>query len=220
MSDSERPSERLRQGSEPQWGRAVHHRFVDELISGEVADEVLAHYLVQDYQFVDAFTALLGAAVACADRPDSRRVLARQLGVVSGDENDYFDNAFDALGVPSAERTGPQRAAPTQAFIDLMDEVRRSQDYARILAVLTVAEWLYLDWARRADTLPERFEQRDWIVLHNNADFEQWVAWLRAEFDRLGEQGYPTAVVQAFNRAVELELQFFDAAYVTLAPSL
>lgn len=38
------------------WDAAVNHPFVDQLLDGSLSDETLRHYLVQDYQFCDAFT--------------------------------------------------------------------------------------------------------------------------------------------------------------------
>lgn len=58
---------RLRTASDDQWQASVQHRFVEEFFAGMVSDEVLARYLVQDYQFSDAFVAILGACVACTD---------------------------------------------------------------------------------------------------------------------------------------------------------
>lgn len=118
------------------WDAAVAHRFVDELWRGAVPAPVLTTYLVQDHQFVDGFVALMGAAVAAADRAEPRIVHARQLGLVAGSENDIFDRALDALGLPDSDRTSPTLLGPTRGFLDLMDGARRSGSYAETLAVL------------------------------------------------------------------------------------
>ena len=207
-------SEELRAAAAPTWDAAVGHRFVDELWSGTVDDAVLARYLVQDLQFVDAFVALLGAAVAAADRPAPRLVLARQLGLVAGDENDYFVRALDHLGVGSEERRAPVLAGPTREFVELMDSARRSGDYGVVLAVLLVAEWLYLDWADRPGPVPTDWLHREWVDLHRGEAFEGWVGFLREEFDRVADAAPdPGPLDRAFTRAVDLELAFFDAAY-------
>src|SRR5690606_20857845 len=87
-------SAQLRDLTGPTWDAAVGHRFVDEIWRGALDTEVLTTYFVQDHQFVDAFLALMGAAVAAADRADARVVHARQLGVVAGPENDFFARAL------------------------------------------------------------------------------------------------------------------------------
>jgi thiaminase/transcriptional activator TenA len=210
-------SSELRELTGPTWDAAVGHRFVREIWRGEVPPGVLSTYLVQDHQFFDAFVALMGATVASADSVEPRIVHARQLAVVAGPENDYFARALDALDVPLGDRTHPVLLAPTQGFLALMDEARLSADYPSCLAVLLVAEWLYLNWATRPDAdAPEEPIQRVWIELHRGAAFEAWVQFLRSEFDRvtlaLDETGR-ARVRDLFVRAVDLELAFFEVAY-------
>jgi thiaminase/transcriptional activator TenA len=210
-------SAELRDRTASTWGAAVAHRFVDELWDGRVDPRVLRTYLVQDLQFVDAFIALLGAAVAGADLAEPRLVHARQLGLVAGPESDFFTRALDALDVPPAQRTAPALAPPTRDFLELMHGARAGADYPTCLAVLLVAEWLYLDWADRPDAEPPADAiNREWIELHRGPAFAAWVAFLRAEFDRVGA-GLDAAgrdrVAAVFTRTVELELAFFEAAY-------
>jgi thiaminase/transcriptional activator TenA len=98
-----------------------------------------------------------------------------------------------------------------------MDGARHTADYASCLAVLLVAEWLYLDWATRPNFIaPSDPILREWIDLHRGPDFEAWVAFLRTEFDRVTERLDTVAaqrVFAFFGEAVGLELTFFDAAY-------
>lgn len=210
-------SERLRAENAATWEAATGHRFVDEIWHGAVPTPVLRTYLVQDNQFLDAFVAMLGAAVASADRAEPRMVLARQLGVLAGPENDFFDRALDTLDVPAPDRTSPALLEPTIGFRDLMRTASRSADYPTCLAVLLVAEWLYLDWATRPGAIPpDEPIQREWIELHRGPDFERWVAFLRAELDRVtagAPAGRQAALAATFAQAVDLELAFFDAAY-------
>lgn len=196
------------------WDAAVGHRFVGELWAGTLDDVVLARYLVQDLQFLDSFVALLGAAVATSDRPGSRLVLARQLGLVAGDEDDYFTRALDRLGV--TERGAPELLAPTRDFLELMDTARRSADHGVVVTVLLVAEWLYADWAARDAAVPPDPLHADWIELHRGPAFTAWVAFLREEVDRVAttaDEAGRSRMAEVFGRAVELELAFFDAAY-------
>jgi thiaminase/transcriptional activator TenA len=143
-------------------------------------------------------------------------VLARQLGLVAGDENDYFTRALDRLAVTVDARRAPELLPPTRGFLELMDGARRSADYGVTLAVLLVAEWLYADWAAWDASPPSDPLYAEWIDLHRGPAFTAWVATLRAEIDRVGDEVGPggrARMSEAFARAVELELAFFDAAY-------
>lgn len=205
----------LRQHYATTWDAAVGHRFVEEIWAGTADRRALAHYLVQDFQFCDTFLALMGAAVATCDDAEARVTHARQLGLIAGDENSYFHRAFDRLGVPVRDRSAPTRTPATTTFIELMDDARRSGEYPSILAVLLVAEWLYLDWATRPGTpRPGNPLARGWIELHSGPAFEKWVRFLRTEFDRVGESlddDGRDRVAALFGRAVECELAFFDS---------
>lgn len=210
---TERFTEALRRQSEPRWTQSIEHRFVNELLDGTLDDAVLVNYLIQDHRFIDAFLALLGAAIASADSFDARIRLGRFTGAISGEENTYFLRAFEALGVSEAQRLEAPDSVPTAGFKALMREAAATRSYAAALAVLNVAEGLYLDWALRATKpLPPRFEHAEWITLHDNPDFQDFVAFLRAELDRVGP-AHAQISSDFFLRAVALEQDFFDAAY-------
>ena len=219
---SERFTDALRLANESTWSKAVDHRFVRELFDGSVADAVMAGYLVQDHRFIDSFLILLGGAIATADSFEARLRFGHFAGMVSGEENTYFLRAFDALGVTEAQRRAIPDSAPMEGFAALMREAAATRDYTAVLAVLTVAEWLYQDWAVRAPRpLPSNFVHADWVTLHDNPSFNDFVAFLRAELDRVGPSSGATAH-DFFGRAVKLELAFFAAAYegpVLSAPS-
>jgi thiaminase/transcriptional activator TenA len=210
---TERFTDLLRSQSEPNWTTAVEHRFVTELIEGRVADSVMTRYLVQDHRFLDSFLVLLGAAIATADTFEARLRLGRFAGMISGEENTYFLRAFEALGVSPKQREQPQDTLPTAGFKAIMREAAASRSYAAALAVLNVAEWLYLDWAAKApQPLPDNFVHAEWITLHDNPAFRDFVAFLRAELDRVGPR-QAAVTTDFFLRSVELERAFFDAIY-------
>ncbi|MFC4947240.1 TenA family protein [Pseudonocardia sp. GCM10023141] len=209
-------SARLREHNASTWDAAVGHRFVTELWLGTVDPAALQAYFVQDNQFFDAFVAMLGATVAGADRPGPRIALARQLGLLAGPENDFFARVLDAFDVPLPDRSDPELVPATRGFLDLMHHARTSGDYATCLAVLLVAEWLYLDWADRPDAEPPADAiALEWIDLHRGPAFAAWVQFLRTEFDRATaalDDPEQERVAAVFARAVTLELEFFDAA--------
>jgi len=206
-------TESLRLASQPGWSQAAGHRFVSELLGGTVSDAVMARYLIQDHRFLDSFLTLLGAALASADSFEARLRFGRFIGMVCGEENTYFLRAFTALGVSERERTERPDTKATAGFKAIMREAAATRSYAAALSVLVVAEWLYLDWAQTASQpLPANFVHAEWITLHDNPDFRDFVAFLRTELDRVGPSEAETSR-DFFLRAVRLELSFFDSAY-------
>jgi thiaminase/transcriptional activator TenA len=208
-------SDWLRVHSEPDWTAVATHPFTQALFDGSLPDERMRSYLVQDYQFVDQFLALLGAAVAKADRYPARLAVSSAITAVTSTENTYFQRAFDALDVPERDRISPALDDVTQAFLDLMAEVNTHGGYAEVLTVLAVAEWSYREWARQAPSeRPGNFVHAEWISLHRNPDFDDWVSWLLSDLDRVGA-GLSDAerdhCLTLFQRATHLERRFFDA---------
>ncbi|MGO1953056.1 TenA family protein, partial [Corynebacterium casei] len=179
---NQRFTDLLREQNHATWEKAVTHRFVQELFGGTIDDSVMASYLIQDYRFLDSFLVLLGAAVSSADSLEPRLRFSQFIGEIAGDENTYFLDAFEALGVTEKQREEIPNTQPTTAFCALMREAADTRNYAAIVAVLLVAEWLYLDWATRTPRpMPENFVHAEWIRLHDFPEFHERIAFLREE---------------------------------------
>lgn len=205
--------EKLKAESEPNWSGSVNHRFVNELCAGKVSDAAMGRYLIQDHRFINNFLGLLGAAVNYADQFESRIILGRFIGMISSDENDYFLRSFEALGISQEARTSPPDSAPTKGLKDIMLEAAKSGSYAATIAVLCVAESVYLDWGLKAPKpYPENFIYTEWITLHNNDYFIGFVNFLQRELDRVGPANAGICR-DFFLRTVQLEKAFFDDAY-------
>src|SRR6516165_3349808 len=125
------------------------------------------------------------------------------------------NRAFEALGVTEARRAADPDTQATMGFKAITREAADTRSYAAALSVLVVAEWLYLNWASRApQPLPNNFVHAEWITLHDNPGFREFVDFLRAELDRVGP-AQADLCRDFFYRAVGLELSFFEAAYTT-----
>lgn len=206
----------LRARTKPAWTEATEHRFVEAMATGEIDDTVMEAYLVQDYAFVTDLIDLFGHAVARAPALEAKRPFIEFLELVTSDENDYFERAFDALDVPDADRSDPEIAPTTERFSQLLAEAGQGS-YADALSVLVPVEWVYLDWGRRlARDRPRDWLIRDWIDLHANPGFEAFVSHMHHELDREGEQASREArarLATRFETAVELEVAFWEQAY-------
>ena len=207
----------LRERAEPNWTAATSHRFAREMGSDEIDEVVFRRYLVQDYAFVGTLIGGFGHAVGEAPTMEAKSRLVDFLAVLTDDEDDYFERSFEALNVPEAEYTDPECTPTTRAFEDLLERAGREGGYAETLAVLVPAEWVYLAWATDvAGENPSRFYLAEWIDLHAGEAFEEFVSWLRADFDRKAAEASPRRqrrLEHLFRRTVELETAFFESAY-------
>uniref|UniRef100_A0A0G4F6R9 Thiaminase-2/PQQC domain-containing protein n=1 Tax=Chromera velia CCMP2878 TaxID=1169474 RepID=A0A0G4F6R9_9ALVE len=211
-------SERLRAQADHQWRRATEHPMTDALADGTVPPEAMTVYLIEDHKFLDAFVVLVASVIAHAPSLKDRIPAAQFLGMVTSRENTFFERSFEALKVPQERRD--KAASPTsQAFIDLMLDAAKSQNLHEMLSVLLVAEWSYLTWAERVH--PKRGQKlpfwcSEWIDLHRGEGFEAFVGFLRELLDRVGESltgKEMEACRERFNRAIELEGDFWDMAW-------
>lgn len=212
------PSRSLQQACQPQWQSIASHAFCRELAEGTLPPQRMAEYLIQDYTFIDGFVRLAATAIAHAPTLKDSVPLAQFLAVITGPENTYFLRSFEALKVKDEHWQTPTLWPVTRDFQGIMREARLSGSYARMMAVLVVAEWSYLEWATPWSPAPESlpFYFSEWITLHAGPDFEAVVAYLRGQLDAI----WPTlcddekgAVEDLFARTVALELDFFDTAY-------
>jgi thiaminase/transcriptional activator TenA len=208
----------LRERATPEWTEATEHRFTDELADGTIDDDVFARYLVQDLQFVEALVSVVGHAAGEAPSTEEAVEFAEFLTVIGTDETDYFDRSFEELGIPPGERTDPDLWSVTEQFADLLGRAGNGGGYAETLSVLVPVEWVYLTWGERAAAgdHPDAFYLDEWIDLHSGEAFRETVGFLREELDAVGPDLSPRRqqrVARNFQRAVDLEVDFFDAAY-------
>ncbi|WOP19988.1 TenA family protein [Raineyella sp. LH-20] len=213
---------RLREECAEDWDAATGHRFVEELFAGTLPDPVLLDYLVQDYQFFDPFLRLLGEAVATAPTATARLRLGRQLGMLTTEENGYFERTLNAFDVSLEDRLHPALSCATVDMLDLMYEAIGSHSWPHVLSVLLVLEWVYLDWAEAPGRTVRttRREHSEWIDLHRGHEFRDWVRFLRQQLDDAEPSSEQAAVScrSLFRRAVRAEVGFFDAAYANATP--
>ncbi|GKW48868.1 TenA family protein [Halomonas sp. NCCP-2165] len=205
----------LREISEPDWSATVTHPLFEALAGGHLPGADFAAYMVQDYGFVDPFTALIGHAIGRAPSMDDRVVLGQFMGMLTSDENRTFQRTFEAFEVPAARREAPDYLAETQAFRALLRDTGDRGDYAELLAVLVVTEWVYLEWALRV-TRAEGLHplMGEWIDLHDNPAFQAFVAWLRRRLDEEAEtldDAAFTRMAERFRDTVAKERAFHDA---------
>ncbi|AMD02758.1 TenA family protein [Halomonas chromatireducens] len=213
--ESARITDWLREISEPDWSATVNHPLFDALAEGRLVGGDFAAYMVQDYGFVDPFTALIGHAIGHAPSMADRVVLGQFMGMLTSDENSTFQRTFDAFEVPASLREAPDYLPQTLAFRELLHDTGQGGDYAEILTVLVVTEWVYLEWALRVTRVDGLHPlMGEWIDLHDNPAFQEFVAWLRQRLDEEAAALDDTAfarMAERFRDTVAKERAFHDA---------
>lgn len=208
-----RRSERFRRAS--RWEEATRHPFVRELVRGTLPPERFARYLVQDYAFVETLVTAVSYVAAKAPGMDRKRRFIEFLDALTGPENTYFQEAFQELGVPETEWRRPALEPVTEDFGSFLLAAAGLGTYEDGLAALLPVEWVYLAWATDAPQPWPRFRPyREWIRLHAESAFQEFVEWMRDELDALVLT--PTReqeLEHRFRRAVAYEVRFWQMAW-------
>ena len=217
MNDASSFSERMRDHSRGTWNAILGHRFFREVATDAMDDRTFARYLRIEYGFVDTAARVLGYAVAKAPSFQERRRLGLGLHGLVTDQEQFFINAFERMGVHGEEGTGlplQELALPLHA---LFLSVAATEGYEEILTCVLAAEWMYLTWCSRANQSPSsRGYIEDWVALHADSAFADHVAWVRSEIDNRGPalaDSRQARVSGLFEKALEAEIAFHDAAY-------
>ena len=200
------------------WEKALGHRFFREVTADTVENAVFRRYLRVEYGFVDCAARVLGYAVAKAPSFAERTRLAFGLHGLVTDQQAYFMAAFQAAGVPPAERTALPPGALSRSLHEIFLNAAEAQGYEEILTCILAAEWLYLTWCRRAHCLAQREYLSDWIALHAGGPFADHVTWVRTELDLRGPQLLAfrrDGLRVLFEAVLAAEMSFHDAAYLT-----
>lgn len=212
-------SEAVRTAQIEHWNAATGHRFVGELADDTLTDAAFARYLVLDYAFIEHLVSLVGHTVAVAPDMPSKVRLAGFLAVLTSEENDFFLRAFDAMDLPAPSHESAIRHPVLDGFRALIGGQMARGGYLDALAVLLPVEWVYLAWAgeaARRERQPARFYLKEWIDLHADAGFADFVGWVQGALDTAAAAATPEARAHAgaaFADALRLEVAFFDAAY-------
>ena len=198
------------------WTKATNHIFTEQLGDDVLSDEAWSKYLIQDYAFVEALTSLVGFAVGKAPAMYQKKKLTKFLEILTGAEDDFFKDAFAKARVPESDWFNAHNSEVTTGFKTLFSQACLG-GYPEILSVLLPVEWVYLSWATNKKSKNPRKIYLDWIELHNNEEFEQFIIFLQTELnesvgDLLGTE--KTNLISLFKKACELEILFFDHCLV------
>ncbi len=204
------------------WKNAVDHKFIREMVNGTLDDAVYANYLVQDYAFINPFTRLVAFATAYAHTMKQRHELSRFLSILTSEEDDYFIRSFEALGVPESVYSAEDLTIypSIQGFRDAIKrgiETGHDFGYETCIVIIMAAEAVYCEWAiTYKDKKPEQFYFNEWLLLHNNEGFVQFVDWLKSEVDALDslDDVKKEELTKLFIEVCELESQFFKESFL------
>ncbi|MEE9285483.1 MAG: TenA family protein, partial [Dehalococcoidia bacterium] len=187
------------------------------LVAGTLPLEKFQRYFLQDYAFLRDFSTLLALSVVKAPNMETARRLATFLAGVLEGEEDLFRRTFRAWGWPEERWRAPPPSPTARAMGDFMVRVAYAGGFAEVMTVLAVTEGVYLDWATRAVEAgrePGQEVYRDWIAIHSNADFTEFVQWLTGVLDATPmADDQRERAGRLFSETLRHELAFWELGY-------
>jgi thiaminase/transcriptional activator TenA len=210
-----RLSDKIRSENAGLWDAMQAHRFVAEIESDRLPDEVFKSYLVYECDFVETAMLIFGHMLVKAPGLTERRWLAGVLQALAVAQIGYFERTFAALGITADHRA---QVLPDKvlAFRNGMLTIARDGGYLDGVAIMMAAEWMYATWcSRAASSRISNPELKRWVDLHAAPDFHAQADWLRNQIDRaesLADQDR-TRLSLLFGRALQLEMAFHDAPF-------
>lgn len=203
-------SDRILAANEAVLQQMLEHRFVTDIRSDRLPQEVFHRYLAYEGAFVE--TAISIFSYACARAPDiaTQRTLIGILDALANTQVPYFEEAFSRLKI------APLIDAPTDvaAFDSGMLVIARQSSFIDIVTTMFAAEWMYLTWCSAATqcTITDP-DLKTWVDLHATTEFSDQAHWLKAVIDRHGDISDTDRLAAIFERVMRLEIAFHSAAY-------
>lgn len=200
------------------YNKAIDNRFIDALTNGTLDPKVFSNYLVQDYAFIDSFLNLVSYTIAYSKNIEQKHKLAEFLAMITSSEDDYFIRSFKELGVREDEDTikNVKRFPSIKKFDSIIKEAIDSRNYDECITVLAAAEIIYCKWANdNKAKQPEQVYFNEWLLLHNNDYFNDFVSWLREQLDKLEvlDEKKRKRIIELFDRMCILEAEFFEESF-------
>jgi thiaminase (transcriptional activator TenA) len=202
------------------WDQMQNHRFVLDIESDRLNAKVFHKYLIYECCFVETAISIFGHLLVKSPGPGEQKVIVGILQALSEEQLAYFQLTFQQLGLDYPKLVDLELPMPVLAFQQGMLSFAAHGAYVDGVAAMFAAEWMYLNWCRKAIAKPISDPVlRQWVALHTADAFVSQATWLKREVDAagraLGELGRQR-VSRIFRSALQFEIGFHSAPYDAL----
>lgn len=185
--------------------QALAHPFVRGLADGTLPGTSFLSYVAQDAFFLEAFSRAYGFGLAHSPDRASLDTFAALIGGVQ-EELQLHAAYAEERGINLAT---VRPTAATSAYTEFLLTIAAGGDVGLTCAALTPCMRLYAHLGQALSPASDPTYAR-WVETYANPRFEGLAATLERLLDRHGVDGARARAT--YDRAMRLELQFFDAA--------
>jgi thiaminase/transcriptional activator TenA len=215
---AERFTTRLRERAEPIWRAQHDHPFVRGIGDGSLALERFAHWVRQDYRFLEEYCRLFGLAAARSPDLDTLARFADLLQTTVRTEMELHRAYAREFGISESELEREPMAPTTRAYTDFLLRVAATGDFAELAAALLPCMWGFAEIGQVLEGrgLPADPRYAKWIAMYADPEFARLADWCRGLVDRLAEgatAAQEARLEAAFLTSSRYEYLFWEMAW-------
>ncbi len=186
---------------------SLNTKFVQGLKNGDLPKIKFQEYLAQDYFFLESFARAYGLAVSKSKNKQNIKILS---GLLSGVSNELILHETYAKEWDIDLTTNSIEPA-TKKYTDFLEEVSLNSSLIEIMCAMTPCMRLY-SWIGKEliDTISCN-PYKEWILTYSDESFENLARALENLIDEYDEPYDIDQVNFLYQKAMKLELEFFNA---------
>ena len=186
---------------------SLKSKFVQGLKNGNLPKIIFQEYVAQDYFFLESFSRAYGLAVSKSKDKNSKKVLSQLLEGVSEELilHETYAKKWDI------DLTNNFIKLATQNYTDFLDEVSIKQSALEIMFAMTPCMRLYSWIGKSLSNNVSNNPYKEWIITYSADSFDNLAKSLENLIDSTKEIYDINKANFLYKRAMELELDFFNA---------
>ena len=186
---------------------SLKSKFVQGIKNGNLPKIIFQEYVAQDYFFLESFSKAYGLAVSKSKDKNSKKVLSQLLEGVSEELilHETYAKEWDI------DLTNNFIKPATQNYTDFLDEVSKKQSAVEIMFAMTPCMRLYSWIGKSLSNKVLNNPYKEWIITYSDQSFDKLVKSLENLIDSSKEAYDTNRASFLYKRAMELELEFFNA---------
>ncbi len=187
--------------------QSLNTKFVQGLKNGSLPKNIFQEYLAQDYFFLETFAKAYGLAVSKSNDKYSIRKLSELLMGVSEELilHETYAKEWDI------DLSNNYIKKATKNYTDFLDDTSKRHSCVEIMFAMTPCMRLY-SWIGKS-LYKENFDKKykEWIITYSDESFEKLANSLENLIETNKEIYDIDQAKYLYRRAMELELDFFNA---------
>ena len=186
---------------------SLNTKFVQGIKNGDLPKIKFQEYLAQDYFFLESFARAYELAVSKSKNIKTIKILGGLLSGVSDELilHETYAKEWDI------DLTKNSIEPATKKYSDFLEEVSTNLDLIEIMCAMTPCMRLYSWLGKNLLNMISNNPYKEWILTYSDQSFDNLVKSLENLIDEYNNSYDIDQVNFLYKRAMELELEFFNA---------